>query len=330
MNARGYIILVLIGILLFYFLGGFNSLQGYLISEPASNLSEVNSSQIKLPSFQFYDSKTGCNLTGTVSVDGVEIGDSQNGTFTVDEDKANLLTNGKTISIEGVSDECFGKDKGLSFYSESGMPSLTYSKFDKPILLGLTFNLRYPSRIKEMQGFIRPEEVNSYLQDIHVHDNKSLDRVEYILDYLAAKFVYTPDVTRYKESEYWATPVQSLRESGGDCEDWATTALSLIKADNSSDQCYNILFPSHVSLFCYLDGVYAFYDQDGVHSKTILLRNSVQEDKIRLREMRNTYFQIYGLSPGDNSISAVFDNKVIHSFSGDEEFIEWAYGLSAN
>jgi len=289
--------------------------------------------QGKTISLYFYDNKTDCPLEGELYVNKNLLGMIKNGllTLTKDKYKAEFKEN-SIITLSGVTSGCFNENKNLPFQKEWYIKNLGNSP--SPTLSFETeLNPRQPSYIKEMQGFIRPSEVKLYLinnlQKYFKNDTrKDLDRIaEYNIR-------YREDSLLFKNAEYWQTPNETLNKGHGDCEDWAIAVLSLIKAYNSSLKCYNILWPTHLSIFCYIEGSYIIYDQDRTKTSTSLSNNPnndfviLQENKIKMRKMLNNYFDKYGLKPKERKIKALFNEKEIITFNDNEEFVDWAIRLN--
>ena len=139
---------------------------------------------------------------------------------------------------------------------------------------------------------------------------------------------YRSDNLLFNQEEYWQTPAETLEKGHGDCEDWAITSLSMIREYDPSLKCYNLLWESHLSVFCYVNGNYIIYDQDKTKFKTQLIETvSVEENKIRLRKMRNDYFEYYGLRPKERNIYAAFNEEELITFSDQEDFIVWLLNI---
>lgn len=285
--------------------------------------------------FIFYDNKTDCKLNGKIYVDDVLLGETNEGVFvlTDNEYKQKFKTN-STLSIFGRTDSCFGTDTDLPFADYWTILDLQYY-FDnyEDLDFGMDLDPRWPKYYVEMQDFVRPEETESYLEDsLRVYfKNNTWEDLDKIVSYM--RLSYISDLNRFKKTEYWQTPAETLKIKMGDCEDWAVTTLSLIRAYNDTIACYNILWPTHISIFCYEKNRFVIYDQDKTKFSTALETENtgdsavIQENKLAIREMRNDYFDWYGLSPTERQMYALFNEKELITFEKDEDFVSWAIQL---
>jgi hypothetical protein len=280
----------------------------------------------------FYDNKTNCKLNGEIYVDDFFLGESKEGIFTLTEEVYNQKFNQDSlIYIFGRTDFCFGTEDNLPFVDYWTINNLQQSLDNEEESVFFESNLdpRWPSYYWEKQNFIRPEEVREYLEENLRKSlkNNTWEDIDKIVD--SMKISYISDWNQFQKSEYWQIPAEVLRARAGDCEDWAVTTLSLIRAYNDSVKCYNVLWPTHVSIFCYENNRFVIYDQDKTKFTTVLTKNSdefvvQQENKIALRKMRNDYFNWYGLSPNQRKMDAIFNEKELIIFEEDEDFIKWA------
>lgn len=287
--------------------------------------------------FIFYDNKTDCKLNGEIYVDDVLLGETKEGVFVLTENeyKQKFKTN-SSLYIFGRTDYCFGTDANLPFADYWTIHDLQYS-FDHYEDLDFEMNLdpRSPKYYIEMQDFIRPEETESYLEDSlrKYFKNNTWEDLDKIANFAIR---YRGDSLLFNKAEYWQTPAESLKKGHGDCEDWAVTTLSLMRAYNNSIDCYNILWPTHISIFCYEKNRFVIYDQDKTKFSTALETENtgdsavIQENKIAIRKMRNNYFDWYGLSPNERRMYALFNEKELITFEKDEDFVNWAIQLINN
>lgn len=291
--------------------------------------------KIKTMNFLFYDNKTNCKLNGKVYVDDFFIGDTQEGAFLLTEKEYNQKFKiNSTIHIFGRTDFCFEKDANLPFAGYWSIHDLKYF-FDNNETLEFDMDLdpRWPKYYVEIQDFVRPEETRSYLEDNlkKYFKNNTWEDLDVIANYM--RISYISDQNRFKKSEYWQTPAEVLRIKMGDCEDWAITTLSLMREYNNSVNCYNILWPTHLSILCYKNNHFAIYDQGRTKFSTALEIKNIndsgvmQDNKIAIRKMRNDYFDWYGLNPNERRMYALFNENELITFEKDEDFVNWAINL---
>ncbi len=285
----------------------------------------------------FYDNKTDCKLNGEIYVDDVLLGETKEGIFVLTENeyKQKFKTN-SSLYIFGRTDYCFGNDANLPFADYWIIHDLQYS-FDnyEDLDFELNLNPRWPKHYIEMQDFVRPEETKSYLEDRlkKYFKNNTWEDLDKISNFAIR---YRSDKLLFNKAEYWQTPAESLKKGHGDCEDWAVTTLSLMRAYNNSINCYNILWPTHISILCYEDNSFVIYDQDEIRFSTRLETKNTedfivqQENKVAIRKMRNNYFDLYGLHPNERQTFALFNEKELITFEKDEDFVNWAIQLMNN
>jgi hypothetical protein len=296
---------------------------------------QLKSKKIKLI---FYDNKTNCKMNGEIYVDDLLLGETKEGIFVLTENEYKQKFNkDSSLHIFGRTDFCFGGDKNLPFLGYWTLYDLKYS-FDNSEDLEFELDLdpRWPKYYLEIQDFVRPEETNDYLEmSLRKYlKNNTWEDLDKIVDNM--RISYISDNNRFKKAEYWQTPKETLKTRMGDCEDWAVTTLSLIRAYNNTLNCYNILWPTHLSILCYEDNRFVIYDQDKTKFSTVLEKENtqdstvIQENKIAVRKMRNDYFDWYGLDPNERRMYALFNEGEIIIFEKDEDFINWAIMLINN
>jgi len=276
----------------------------------------------------FRDNRTGCLLNGQVYINDRFLGNTTGGLYELTLTDENTREN-STLYISGVTSECFRQDKSLPF---TGYWILTESAFEsKKLILQTKLSPREPKDYRAMQGFVRPGEVQAYLPEIEKYfkSNETEENLDKIAKY---KIRYIDDFTLFKQDEYWQTPAETLEKGHGDCEDWAITTLSLILAYNPSLKCHNLVWKSHISILCYVNGSYIIYDQNKIKHKITLSKVEtpleIQENKVKLREWRNKYFDDFGISVSERKILALFNEKELVEFENDEQFINWLFNLN--
>jgi len=180
---------------------------------------------------RFFDIKSKCIIDGEVYLNNRLIGRTINGAIILGQTSQE---SNNIISIKGLTDSCF-KDPGLVFYESWSLGDLDYY-LGKIVNFNAELTPRYPEYYEEMQGFVRPNETIGYLSNLNFVSNDE-DNLDKIVKY---RIRYRSDSLLFQNLEYWQTPKETLDLGHGDCEDWATTALSLIRAYNDSIKCYNI------------------------------------------------------------------------------------------
>lgn len=284
----------------------------------------------------FYDNKTSCKLNGDVYLGDKLVGTSKEGNFKLTKTIYDNFWN-SDIAIKGLTDSCFGEMSNLPFVEYWTISNLDYYfENDEPIEFVAELTPRQPRYYEEMQGFVRPEETKDYLNGMlkNYFKNNTQEDLDIIANYM--KISYVSDSNLFKKSEYWQTPAETLNKKMGDCEDWAVTTLSLMREYNDSIKCYNILWETHLSIFCYFDNRFIIYDQDRTKFQTSLETENIQdftiqqENKVAIREMRNSYFDLYGLHPNERKMYALFNEKELVIFNEDEDFVDWAINLINN
>lgn len=282
--------------------------------------------------FYFYDELTNCPLNGYVFIGNLAIGKTTNGIFdlTYENYLANFNKN-QNISIFGILGSCFNqnsKNQNLFFDKYFMTPKIKEYHFlgDSLFNFKTQINANNPSN-RELQGFIQPDNVNSELNSIDLEQNILADLTK-INNYLNSKIKYVIDWDFNKQVNYWQTPSESLDIQTGDCEDFSTTLLSLFSAYDSSLNCFNIIFTSHVTTLCHIEDNYIYYDQGRTELKTKITNNQLpREVRSKLRELNQDYFEYYGLNNSNTKAHYAFNNNEFIKFNNDQEFIDWQYNL---
>ena len=283
---------------------------------------ETNEKTIEL---YFYDIVKNCSLSGNVSVNGSYLNESQKGILILRETEyLDKFFDGVEVSIIGLADSCFDNDVGLPFKEVWNVSNLDYYfEYNERVLFETEFNLRMPYYLEIKQMFVRPEEVKDYLnKSVSKYFKKDIiDNLDRIADYTIR---YRSDSLLFNKGEYWQTPVEALKKGHGDCEDWAVTTLSLMRAYNSSLECYNSLWTNHMSIMCFIDNSMIIYDQGNTKSQTTISpKLSEQDKKVKVRTARNNYFDEYGLEPNERMLYALFNDKDLITFDTEEDFVRW-------
>jgi hypothetical protein len=274
----------------------------------------------------FYDEKNNCSLNGKIYINQNFVGETTQGRYILTKDQYTQRFFGNdTIKIIGITSSCYENNKNLFFIRTWIVSDLEYYFIHKEnIELFFEVNPRSPKNIEEMQKFIRPKETTEYIIQI-THDNPSAKEV---LDRIAKRQMqYLDDIIMFNKSEYWQTPKEELKNGFGDCEDWAVTTVSAMREYNSSIPCYNLLWPTHLSVMCYYNQNIIIYDMAKTSFSTRISptynSDELQKEKKAIRVMLSNYYDDYGFDIKDEKLNAVFNEETYQEFEGNEEFIDW-------
>ncbi len=320
-KVRIVIAMIIIPIIILIFLISLK-FTGYLIKE-----------QEKQVKFYFYEQAANCSLDGYVFSGEKLIGKSINGFFnlTYENYKDNFNnTNTQQISLFGKLGTCFNENPDLLFdkYWESFEIQDYYFSGESTFNFKTTVNPHNPTN-REFMGFIQKEKIKFELNNMNLEQDTSND-LSKINQYFNDKISYVKDWDFNKENNHWQTPLETLEIKQGDCEDYSTALLSLFLAYNSSLNCYNLVFSSHVTTFCHINNYYIYYDQGKTELKKQINKINEQETKSQLEKLKQDYFEHYGINNTDENESRIHyafnDNQYIE-FSDENDFIDWQYNL---
>jgi len=289
--------------------------------------SDITSNPIaeKYIPLKFYDNTSSCPLDGELYLDNQFIGDTENGFFILTEQQYSLADSDSVFKLSGLTGNCFEKDNNLPFSKLWAVPDLkNYFQYGIEAEFNADANPREPETYEDIQKFVRPEEVEDYLNNLILKDGneKNIDRI------VKYRIAYISDKNLFGQEEYWQTPKETLERGMGDCEDWTVAVLSMLRNYNPELKCYAVIWKKHISIFCYYDNAFYIYDQGRTKFKaTIDKDESVLEQKIQLRKMREDYFDDYGISPKDRDVYAVFNENELVTFEAPEDFINWMLRL---
>jgi len=285
---------------------------GYLVKAP-----------LKQVQFYFYD-EAGCPLDGYVFSGNKVIGKTQDGYFNLSYEnyKANFNSQ-ENISLFGRLGSCFNSDLLFDKYWEGFEIREYYFSGESLFNFKTKVDSHNPAK-RELIGFVQAGKVNPELNKININGENTLYDLSKINQYLNDKISYAKDWGFGNETNYWQTPLETLELGEGDCEDFSVTLLSLFLAYNSSLNCYNIIFSSHVTTFCKIEDYYAYYDQEKTELKKQIYKNA--ETKIELKKLEQDYFEHYGISDSEMAYYAFNDNELME-FKSDVDFINWQYSL---
>jgi len=298
---------------------------GYPISKDNIQSDDSLDTTIKNPTLYFYDNKTNCPLSGKIYSGDTLIGEVTRGEIELTPEDYKRINSNETFYILGETDSCFEKNSGLPFYRGWTFVDWEYlfeTGESEDFMLDL--NPRWPIFNEEMQGFVRPYEAQSYL-DSQIRRYLKGNIEEDLAKINEYSIRYRSDSLLFNEPEYWQTPAETLKKGHGDCEDWAVTTLSIMREYNSSVECYNAIWDTHVSIMCFLGNKLIIYDQDNIKSgKNLRLEGLIEsEKKIEVRKLVYSYLDYYGLGTEDNNIHALFNDKSLIEFEDTEDFIDW-------
>lgn len=315
---RWLLIVLIILILIFLRL----KFTGYLIKE-----------QKKQVEFYFYDELTNCSLDGYVFIGNKLIGRSVNGIFNLTyenyQENFNNINN-QQISLFGKLGNCFNQNSDLFFdkYWESFEIKDYYFSGESVFNFKTEATPHNPTK-RELSGFIQSEKVMPELNNINLNQN-TLNDLSTINKYLNDKITYVED-WEFNKGSYWQTPKETLVLEQGDCEDYSTALLSLFLTYNSSLNCYNVVFTSHVTTFCYIEDYYIYYDQEKTElRKQINNKDNAEETKNQLKKLEQDYFKHYGINTNNETETRAhyaFNNNQFTEFNDENDFINWQYNL---
>jgi len=272
----------------------------------------------------FYDNLTTCPLNGEVFIGNKSLGRSNEGKFALSRKDYDLYWNTE-VGIIGFSDTCFGKDIGLPLAYFWNIKDLKYYfENEETIDFIAEIDLRSPTYPQAMQGFIRPEEVQEKLNEISFKkDNYVMDNVTQIFGHTYMNYV--SDLARFGKMDYWQTPSDFIKNKGGDCEDWAIYAASLLRAYDPTLNCYAALWYTHMNVICQIDKTFMIMDQEKVRVAVVLNEDlNLQDNKRNVRSWRNGYFEQFGIAPNERILLYLFNEKELIEFeNGQEDFIDW-------
>jgi len=288
---------------------------GFLVKEPQKQIQ-----------FHFYDETNNCPLDGYIFIGEKPIGKSENGYFdlTYNNYIMNIENSNQEVSIFGKLGNCF-TNPDLFFDKYWTIPKIEEYHFlgESVFNFKTKINSNNPTK-RELQGFIQPEKVSSELDNLNLKDKTTSQALSEINNYLNNQITYTIDWDFNKETNYWQVPSETINLKTGDCEDYSTTLLSLFTAYNNQLNCYNIVFTSHVTTFCYIEDYYAYYDQEKTQLIKKILNN--QKTKQQLEDLNNDYFKYYGINKTKSQPHYAFNDKEFIEFNGNS-LVDWQFQI---
>lgn len=293
----------------------------FIFPEIIGNIIREQKNQVQ---FYFYE-ENGCPLNGYVFIGDKLVGKSENGYFNLAYE--NYLDNFNaedSISLFGKLGPCFGGNSELFFDKYWKLFKIEKYYFDSETVFNFKTNINPHNPAKrELLGFIQPEKVESELNEINLRENTLTD-LSNINQHLNNKIGYIKD-WEFTGENYWQTPLETLELGKGDCEDYSSTLLSLFFAHSPSLNCYNVIFSSHVTTFCYVQDYYVYYDQEKTELKK-QVKDKNADTISELTKLKEDYFKHYGINNTERAHYA-FNNNQFIEFKSEEEFINWQYYL---
>ncbi|HYN53607.1 MAG TPA: transglutaminase-like cysteine peptidase [Methylotenera sp.] len=70
---------------------------------------------------------------------------------------------------------------------------------------------------------------------IHLKLASDTEKLKNVNDFFNQKIRFTDDIELWGQSDYWATPLETIGKLAGDCEDFSIAKYALLKALNISD-----------------------------------------------------------------------------------------------
>jgi hypothetical protein len=298
-----------------------------LIGKTIITANVVSSGAVNL---KFSDPSKNCNLDGELVIDGVSIGNTQEGSISVPKTQFEKENRDLKIVLNGYSSSCYNKDSNLPFSQEWELSSTTLSEKNEVSFI-TNLSLRVPSNYDSAEKFIDSASVKDYFET-NLRSKMTGDLNEDLVSISGIRMTYISDEDLFNSNNYWQKASETLNRKEGDCEDWSIAVVSLIKYYNPELDCYALQWQDHISVLCYNEGSYSMIDQANTKVTGVLQKGDGQineiENKAKLREMLNTYFSSFGFAPGEQEIQAVFDDNSSQSFDNQEEFINWMIALN--
>src|SRR3989338_3728718 len=304
-----------LGLLIFFIIEF--QITGYVVKE-----------QKKQVQFYFHEEVTKCPLDGYLFIGNKLIGKTERGFFnlTFENYRENFNDSELNVTVFGKLGECF---KSNLFFEKSWKnPKIEDFYFEGESVFNFKTKIdsHNPSR-KELIGFVQPENSINELANINLKKLNVFDDLSEINNYLNKKINYTKDWGFFKES-YWQTPEETFERKKGDCEDFSTALLSLFLAYKPSLKCYNVIFLSHVTTFCYINENYIYYDQGKTElKKQASDKDSSEKVKEMLERLEKEYMEDYGINDSEEKAYFAFNNNEFIRFNNKEDFINWQYSL---
>ncbi|MDP2926393.1 MAG: hypothetical protein Q8N99_08500 [Nanoarchaeota archaeon] len=307
------LVLVIILISLFYI-----RFTGYAIKEPEKKVT-----------LYFYDENTNCSLDGFLFIGETLIGKAENGIYNLsyrDYTEKFLNNTNKNITLFGKLGKCFNKDS--DYYFDRSWKNIaideSYFRSDSEFLFKTKLKIHNPIK-REMLGFIQKDNAKYYLNNI-ILNNITFNDLSTINKHLDNNTKYVIDWGIDKEN-YWQSPYETFTRRSGDCEDFSTALLSLFLAYDENIKCYNVIFSTHITTFCYISGNYIYYDQKDKEIKRLIKDKT---DTLRIKSelilFNKEYFDYYGLKNNSRAYYA-FDDNEYFEFNDEQDFIDWQYSL---
>ncbi|MBT3464899.1 hypothetical protein HN451_07940, partial [archaeon] len=192
--------------------------------------------------------------------------------------------------------------------------------------INITFKPNWPYSYA-MMNFITPNEVGWYFDEkIRLKGEDYQEDIDKIHKMMSAKLYLLDSISsESKTKEYWTLPTESLSKMQLDCEDWATSFISLMKNFDPEIKCFNVGVPWHLTTFCKYDEKYVFFDQNNFMIKTYVRDDYPYSKKYdKVRNWVETFFDSFGYPSYLWIVESAFDEKNYYEFEHRKDFIKWA------
>lgn len=98
--------------------------------------------------------------------------------------------------------------------------------------------------LDKLSGFARTRYGEEAYRDLlqldqlvnQIKNTPELERLKKINDFFNQKILFADDVAVWGETDYWATPLETLGRQAGDCEDYTIAKYMFLKAANIPNQ----------------------------------------------------------------------------------------------
>jgi hypothetical protein len=183
----------------------------------------------------------------------------------------------------------------------------------------------YP--IKFLMSHIVPSQTQGFVDNLNLGQEPFADLKEI---YKMMRFSLLSDKGRFGVEDYWQSPAEVLVTKEGDNEDWANTFVSAALSYDSSFKCYVVAFETLLTSFCYTGEQYIWMDDDETaHTRTPDETDTQQTINMKIEEMLDMYSKRYRVTAGQKlKVLFAYNNKDFVQFANNDEFFDWAVGLS--
>jgi predicted transglutaminase-like cysteine proteinase len=102
---------------------------------------------------------------------------------------------------------------------------------------------RYSSRLNKIFKLYGPDakkRIKDWEYTIIDHRRKSEMQKLYVTNHFINRLNFIDDKAHWRKNDYWATPLETLASSGGDCEDFAIAKYFTLKKLGMPEQCLTL------------------------------------------------------------------------------------------